>query len=228
MSSYTRTELLTEMESAADAEGSSRWSTATKSRILDTVFAAGWEAILSEDPEYQTQVLTLTTDSLGRIPLTDLTTGSGDTLKRFHRVLDVRSAGRVFRPERRVGIPHTLATPSDVLAGSWFWFDGSYLVLGSSAATLQVALLVNYLPPLPSDLSSGGVAVTFPAPYELALAYAGAARMLMKGGTESDESRRLKMEAEELMDPLLSSIRRSSQPTQVQFSDTPRFWGGVA
>lgn len=225
--SFTRDELVSEIRSLADAENETRWTATTVLRQLDVVFDEEWARILAADPYYRVTVKTPTVDSQNRIAQDDLNTGSGDSLERFYRVIGVTANDYVYSPTDYVDNVLTASTNQNYETGTrTYWWQGRYLHLHPApGATVSVA--VNHRPQMPSQLVDGSSEIEFPSPYELLLAYCTAARMLAKGGAETNASADLLGMAEGIRDGLLADLsRKQIQPITWRYSDSRMNWAG--
>lgn len=224
---FTRDELVTEIRSLADAENDTRWTATTVLRHLDVAFDREWARILQADPYYRVQTLTPAVDANGIIAQSALSTGSGDSERRFYRVIGVTAGKRRYSPSSLDENVLTLEADANYEAGARiYWWQGTDLVLWPRPGD-TATVLVNHRPTLPSALSSGTATITFPSPYELILAYEAAASMLAKGGAETQASADLKAFAEGIRDDLLADLsRREIQPMMWRYPDSRADWGG--
>src|SRR5712691_9421341 len=88
---YTKGGLRTAVLQQADAVGSDRWDAAAGGevdQIISDCFDREWKNILNANRYYKyAQVLVNTDPVTGRIPIANLSTGTGDNQQRFYRVL---------------------------------------------------------------------------------------------------------------------------------------------
>lgn len=225
--SFTRDQLVTEARAIADAENDTRWSATTVLRHADVVFDREWGRVLASFPNLRLSHLTPSVDADGYVLKSDLNSGSADSLKRFYRIVGVRAGQRRYRP---VDTSDYLLTPElgEGQSGYVYWWEGDMLRLSpppASGETLTVT--VTHRPQLPFALSAGSVAVTFPEPWEMLLAYGIAAQMLAKGGTETNAASDLIALADGMRDDMLADIsRREQDPVMWRYSDRAADWNG--
>ncbi len=222
----TRGQLRTDVLNLADAYGSPRWDVTAGGEVdrrLGMVHAREWKAILQAAPYYQISQLTPTTDPNGVIPLSALSTGSGDTLQQMYRILGVWFNNfRYEYVEARNWLQTAIVPIQDFV-----WFrSGSAITVPGAPSTQATAIFVNWWPQRFDQLSSDSVPVGLPPDYDDIFALAGAARLLMKGAAETEASAALKAEAAEARADLLADLARiSTDPQTIGFVDNPLDWG---
>lgn len=225
--SFTRDQLVTEARALADAESDTRWTSTTVLRHLDTVFDSEWGRVLAAFPSFRVSHLTPAVDTDGYLQKADLTGGTGDSLRRFYRIVGVRDGSRtyalsdlgdnVLTAELGGGLEHY---------GPVYWWEGDAIRL-SPVPTGTVTVTVTHRPQLPTALASGSSTVTFPEPWEMLLAYGTAALMLTKGGGETGAAADLKATADLLRDDMLADLSRRDQvPATWRYSDSRADWAG--
>lgn len=223
--SFTRDELVTEIRAMADAENDTRWTAATVLRHLDVVFDREWSRILAVDPYYNITSAVVTPGAGGVVAGASITDGTGDSLKRRFKVIGITDGNARYVPS---DFGENLMTPDIGPYGASlyrYWWKGADLVLYPSPTSATVTF--SYRPQLPRALTSGSVAVTFPEPYEMLLAYGVAAEMLAKGGSETGASAEIKALADGVRDDLLADLsRRQTTPATWAYSDGVAEWGG--
>lgn len=225
--SATRDELVAETRAIADAENDTRWSATTVLRHLDTVFDAEWGRILAAFPNTRVSHLTPAVDSDGYIQKSALSSGSGDSAKRFYRVVGVRDGSRRYTLAD-LGDNLLTADLGDSLEffGPVYWWEGDALRL-NPVPSGTVTVTVTHRPQLPRALADGASTVTFPEPWEAILAYGAGALMLTKGGSETSAAADLMATADKLRDDMLADLsRRDQQPVLWRYSDSRADWSG--
>ena len=230
--SYTKAQIRTAVMQEADAvvgsSFSSRWDTTVGGevdRIISMVFEREWRRILAANRYYRTQKVTTTTDaSTGRIPISALTTGAGDTAKRFHRVINVEKGLIPYRQVELADMP--LAESLGASPYSWYQ-EGTDLMFLPKEFSASFNIIVNWLPVRPDALSLETSVLDFPTEWEELLRYEAAAWVLSKGGAESPAVSDLKTLAEDIRVDMLQEVARvSTNPDQMRFPDHPFTWGG--
>lgn len=218
----TRDEVILAAQEMMDGEDAPRWSATLLLQLLDQAFDAEWELLLASAPYYRFQSVSVTTDSNGVFPLSDLDTGSGDSAKRFFRVLSVNDGNATYREVRFEDVPLANYTNYLPVYPKIYYLAGTdYQTFPKAATSLNV--VTNWRPPQPSDLSNGSVELDFPDP--MVLAYSLAYRALYKGATESSEAGILKALCEDTRAQMLDAIRRrTTTPTTMIYSDRASDW----
>lgn len=217
----------------ADAFGSRRWDAEAGGEVdrkSSGVYDKIWRRILNANQHYRVSQRTPTADATGRYLVSDLDStpdpdvpGSIDTLERFYRVLAVKIDGLMYtedRLSRWVG-------REDVLSPLVWYREGTRLtVIPLQAAKVADGIWVNWIPQRPSALAGDASTVEFPDGYEEVLVTMCAARLLMKGGAETEGARELRMEVQEDYDEMLQDIARvSTKPMSMIHSDDESLWG---
>ena len=225
---YTKAQYRAAALAEADATGSSRWDTTASTgevdRKLGLVFDREWKNILNVNPYYRAQKLTPTTSSTGRIAISDLTSGSGNTIRRFYRILGIMRNNTVYDPAE---LRENLLAESLNAQSFTFQREGTDIFLLPKEVSVQFEVWVNWIPQRTDKLSADGDTIDFPEEYEELLRYAGAAALLLKGGTETAEAQWLKQEAKEIREEMLQDIGRLSiHPNFVKHPDLAIEWGG--
>jgi hypothetical protein len=226
--SWTQQGLIEETRAQADAEGSARWSDTSIKRLLDTVYHREWSRILAAFPTYRWAEYTVVTDSNGRIPKSALSTDTA----RLHKILQMKQGDILIRPlgihdQPFVGGSETVGT-SDLhsLALHQYYFIGDEIQILPVQQAVSTTVAVSHIPKAISALASGDP-ITFPADYEIILAFEGAALMLSKGGAETEATRDLIQLARTMREDMLADISRPRfGPTEIGFNDMASDWGG--
>lgn len=224
MSDYTRAQIIAAAEDEAEAVGSSRWSTTLKQQRLDWVFTQEWRKILAANPTYRWALRTATANAFAQVPYIGLDNGLGDTLERFSKVLALANGETMYSESRFTD--HPLLVTSGGSAFTW-WNEGDHIALPAADANAQqLKIWINHTPQKPSLLAGDSSIVVFPRDYSGVLVYELAAKLLAKGGTETDLALELKGIAEEIRREMLDEItRRSVKPLFVDPVDSPSEWG---
>lgn len=224
----TRDDLVTHTMDYMDATGSERWDTPIVLATLDNVYDTEWSNLLAASPYYRAATRSVTTDSTGAFALSALASGSGDSAQRFYRIITVADSNSVYDEVRFQDIP--LALTSNYQPYQW---DRLYYLLGENvqilpAGAVALSVTVNYKPPLLSSLSAGTVEPDFPAGSEMLLAWQAGAKLLLKGGAETQAASDLLALAKEARDRMLLDIyRRTINPMRVMPVDDARDWAGA-
>lgn len=229
MAQVTRDALVTLIREAADAVSSTKWSATEVLALLDSVFDGEWSNILSVNPYYRVANRTVTTDSSGQFAEADLSAGTGNSAQNFYRLLTLTSGNYIYDQTRFQDVP--LATTAGypvpyMYDRLYYWFGNSIQVLPVAAGTVLTAT-VNYKPPVPSELAAGTDVVDFPQNSHMILAWMTAARMLSKGGNESQAAADLMALANGERETLLLDLqRRSINPMRMMPMDSASDWAG--
>lgn len=225
----TRDAIVADVLQQMDATGSARWDTAGATSevvtILSQVFDKEWKRLLNAQPFYRTQRQLLTSDaSTGRIAISALSPGTGNTQKRFYRVLGV---ARNQMPYEEGQMRDWLLAEDLGLQVRIWYREGDNLMFLPKETSAAFDIWSNYLPQRPDGLSAGGDTVDFPNGYEKLLRFEAAAWLLTKGGAEADTALRLQAYAEQIRQDMLQDLARTStKPQRMAYSDMPWDWGG--
>lgn len=228
MATMTRGQLVTAIREYMDAAQSQRWSDATIISVANSVHDGEWSNILNAAPYYTFAQRSVTTDSQGRVLLTDLNGGSGDSQTNWYRILSVSDGTASYAPTEFAAVPTATLTQGNTLAwGRQYYVAGAYLQLLPVSASLAATVFVNTKPTALRDLSSDNISVPFPEHSEYILVWQAAATLLLKGGTEAAAAAQLRALAQQERDTLLADIRRrTTQPTRLAYSDDRSDWAG--
>lgn len=216
----------------ADAFGSGRWDRTPGGEVdrrISSVYDKIWRRILNANKQYRVSKRTPVSDANGRYLLSDLNGSSGDTLERFYRVLIVFIGSREY--EGPVDLARWAAADlgGTSNAGPYVWYqEGQSLnALPMQVGTAADAIWVNWLPQRPAALTADTVAVDFPDGYDDVLITLSAARLLMKGGAETQASRELHAEVEEDYQEMLQDLARiATKPLSMTYTDGREDWAG--
>jgi hypothetical protein len=230
--SITRTGLRTRALQLADAVGSTRWDTTDATGEIDVhmgvIHLREWKRILNANPYYRVAQRTPAIDSSGRIAISALTSGTGNSVETFYRVL-MLSANNVAYKEiltKEGFLAGVQTAPDSQMAGVWFR-QGDYIYVPGAANTTATGVWVNHVPCAANALALAADTVVFPEGYEDLLGYELAAIILSKGAAEADAAGTMKAFAEDMRRDMLQDIARFSiSPTVFQFSDTAAEWAG--
>lgn len=222
----TRDELVLLTRQQADAVGSDRWDDPEILRMLNWVYDSEWGRILQAAPYYRFQTIPLTTDVNGRFTLASLNTGTGDAARLCFRVITLHDGNVQYQEVRYQDVPlGTIGSFSPVYRKMFYLAGEEYQVLPVVSTTLTA--VVNYQPQSILGLASGSSIVVFPENNEYIVACETAARMLLKGGAESQAAADLmKLAANERLEMLDIIRRKSINPTRMAYPDNPADWAG--
>lgn len=225
---WTRAQWVTELREVADATNDPRWGTTTTLWVLSSVYDKEWRALLDQKSTLRMQTLSLTRDVQGRVPWADLSTGTGDTVKRVHRILAVYDGTTWYEYEDyRLSPLAGDTTNGGGVPAPIYRREGDYL----QVAPVQdgaLTVVVNHIPPIPSLLSADAIALEWPEGFEQVILFEAASRMLRKGGAETDASNELAALAAQFRTDLVSALgRESTDPKRMLLGDDPASWGGV-
>lgn len=230
---WTRTTYLSQLREEIDAVGSNRWSDASLKRYLGLAHQRLWKQILDANMAYRFAERTVTPDANGKVALSSLNGGTGDTLERFYRIVsDENGYGGVRRGVISYQEAKLTRFPSyrddTSLTGAYsgvYWIEGDYLqVLPRTGG--DVTVRVSHTPARIDELSADSSEAAFPDGYELAVCYEAASLALAKGGAETEAGTALKIIGKDIMDDLISTIaRRSTAPLRISASDNASDWG---
>lgn len=109
----TKAQLIALTRETMDAVASDRWSDATITTVLSSVYGDEWSNILNAQPYYTFAKRTVTTDGDGMVSFSALSSGSGDSQQNFYRVLSVSDGNVLYTQTRFQDVP--LATTTNYL-----------------------------------------------------------------------------------------------------------------
>lgn len=223
----TVNDLIARTRERAEATSSNRWSPTEVLTTLVSVFEDEWSQLLAVAPMYRVQsILGLVTSATGVLNLSVLTTGAGNTLKRHYRIVAINDGTNMFRETDFFEVPLALISNyQPVYPRLYYLFGETLQVLPPAQTVLNVT--VNYKPPALTDLDAATDQVDFPFGSELLLANVAAARLLNKGGSESNEAQNLMREADmERVGMAMDIRRRTTNPTIMRPPDSIGDWAG--
>lgn len=216
----TLDQLILMAKEQAEAGTSANWTQAEILTALDVTFIREWNTILASAPYERINLISVTSDDVGVVPFPSLSTGTGDTAKVFHNIIQVSDGVNVFRETRVDLVPPTVTGQ----AYAYYLTGDSLYVLPRMAQALQV--LVNCRPVSPRNLVNGSSTVDFPDDGIILLAMGAAALMLARGGTEASASASILNLAMQVREDMLASMRRrSGNPRFMRYPDTAAQWG---
>lgn len=224
----TKAQLIALTRETMDAVASDRWSDATITTVLNSVYGDEWSNILNAQSYYTFAKRTVTTDSNGIIDFTDLNSGSGDNQQNFYRVLSVSDGNVLYTQTRFQDVP--LATTTNYLPTypRLYYTAGQALQILPVAASTTLYIFVNYKPTPFNQLATDSSTIDFPDGGELILANEAGAILLNKGGAESTAARVLREEARLQRASLLDDLRRYTiNPTMMAYPDQKYDWSGA-
>jgi len=223
----TKAQLIALTRETMDAVASDRWSDATITTVLSSVYGDEWSNILNAQPYYTFAKRTVTTDGDGMVSFSALSSGSGDSQQNFYRVLSVSDGNVLYTQTRFQDVP--LATTTNYLPTypRLFYTAGQALQILPVAASTTLYVYVNYKPTAFNQLAADNSVIDFPDGGELILANEAGASLLNKGGAESGAARVLREEAQLSRTLLLDDLRRYTiQPTMMAYPDQKYDWSG--
>jgi hypothetical protein len=224
----TKAQLIALTRETMDAVASERWSDATITTVLSSVYGDEWSNILNAQPYYTFAKRTVTTDGDGMVSFSALSSGSGDSQQNFYRVLSVSDGNVLYTQTRFQDVP--LATTTNYLPTypRLFYTAGQALQILPVAASTTLYVYVNYKPTAFNQLATSSSVIDFPDGGELILANEAGAMLLNKGGAESGAARVLREEAKLQRAAMLDDLRRYTiQPTLMAYPDQKYEWGGA-
>lgn len=236
--SSTRAQLTLLARELADAVDSPRWSDPSIQSLLGLAQWTEIGKLLNAFNQYYVnggdQGLIVTQDSLGQFNWSDLTSGTGDSVKTVYRVITLGqpsgggangTSGPLFYQNVDY-IRYPNPQPSTSLPYVWYRIGLKVQVLPAVAGQTLNAV-VNYRPCQVQNLSTDSVAVPFPDGYETMLAYLAGAMMLDKGGAEAGAANALLANAEGIRNDMMMDLgRTSTAPIIARASDDPEAWMG--
>lgn len=226
----TREDLTSLTREVADMVDSPRWSDANIQKLLGLAQWQELAGLLNANRMYYVNTVTPTQDSDGQFDVTDLTSGSGNSVKNFYRVITMAqpnnsaaTAQLYYREATFEEFPNP--QPSTSLPYVWYRF-GDVIQILPAVGGQQMSVVVNYRPCRIDLLADDADNVPFPDGYEAMLAYVAGAMMLDKGGQESGAANALLANAESVRQSMLLDLGRSStMPTIARAFDNRQDWG---
>ena len=158
----TKAQLIALTRETMDAVASDRWSDATITRTLSSVYGDEWSNILNAQSYYTFAKRTVTTDSNGMVSFASLNNGSGDSQQNFYRVLSVSDGNVLYTQTRFQDVP--LATTTNYLPTypRLYYTAGQSLQILPVAASTTLYIFVNYKPTSFMDLATDSSVIDFP------------------------------------------------------------------
>lgn len=233
---YTRTQIRTQVLHHADAYGSSRWDATTAGaqgevdQTIGRAFDRWWARILNAAPRYRWARRTPTTSSAGLIALSDLASGSGDSLERLYRVHGVVIANQRYEFAGHDVARYEQAHAIESSTGPRVWWRAgtSLYTLPAVTSTTVTGVWVSHRPQVIHRLTADSVDITFPEEYEDVGSWEAAADLLMKGAEETAASMECRAMAETLGSAMLADIARDhTGPMRIAYGDDPADWAGA-
>lgn len=216
----------------ADAFGARRWDATAGGEVdrrISSIFDKVWRRILNANRFYRVAKRTPTSDATGRYLVSDLSQPSDvakpfDSLQRLYRVLQVIVDGIIY--DEGSLIRYAVDEASN-MGCHWYQEGTSITALPLQPAKTADAIWVNWIPQRPAALTADTEIVDFPDGHEEVLITLSAARLLMKGGAETQASIELKADVTEDYEELLQDVARfSTNPLTMQPTDRASEWGG--
>lgn len=223
----TRLQLRTDVANIADAYEAPRWDFTPGGEVdrrLAAVHMREWKRVLNANALYNCAPIAITTDPNGNIPLTSLSTGTGDAQQNLYRVLAV-GFNNFYYAEKKRGEYFLIEAQQGVVYYIWYR-NGAQITCPGTLSTAGT-VFVNWTPTRWDQLASDSSIVGLPTDYEEIFAHEGAARLLMKGGAETQASLELKGLAEEMRQDILQDLSRIGiAPWSIEASDSHFDWAG--
>lgn len=205
-----------------------RWDKSTILAVGDNVMSEEWSGILDQNQAYRVNTVSVTTASDGTVAVASLTTGSGDTQKVFYRILSGFTDGTVLYREtdfRNVplGSSTNYQTPYEYL----YYLMGANWQLLPVASGTALSVVVSYTPPSMGNLATDASTIDFPAGAEYILVWRTAAKLLLKGGTQTGPAAALDALADDARKNMYGQIGRlTTRPNSLMFQDLAQNWNG--
>lgn len=224
----TRLEFQNNVLSFMDAESSNRWSPAIIQSVGGIASQNEWSDIVNQNQYYRFGTRSVTTDSQGRVPISQLSSGSGDTAEYFYRLLSGFTDGNTLWTETDYRyVPLATQTNYQNPYQYSYYLAGDYFQLLPVAVGTTLTAAVNHTPPTIAQLAGDDSVVPFPSGYEWILVWVTAATLLMKGAAESQAASDLFSLAADARRNMLGDIaRRTTRPTIALYQDSPSAWAG--
>lgn len=224
-----RTRTLQFAEAISGGVTSQRWDVTANGevdQIIGRVEDREWRLLLTANPYLKFATVTSTSDATtGRYTKASLTTGAGDTQQRFYRVLWFSVGNVVFE---QVDAKDWALAEQQGSSGYIWWEEGDNLFALPKATSTVATIAVNWIPARQDQLAGESSTINFPDGFEDVVALESAARMLSKGGAESDAAQELRGDAEVLRREMTEAlVRPSLRGRRVGASDTSDMWAGT-
>ena len=223
----TKAELIALTRETMDAVASDRWSDATITTVLNSVYGDEWSNILNAQPYYTFAKRTVTTNTDGQIPFTSLNNGGGDAQENFYRVLSISDGNVLYTQTRFQDVP--LATTTNYLPTypRLYYTAGQRLQILPVQSGLTLYVYVNYKPTPFSQLLDDTSVIDFPDGGEVIIANEAGSMLLNKGGAESTAAEVLRRQAAMNRQAMLDDLRRYTiNPTMMAYPDQKYDWSG--
>ncbi len=209
-----------------DGTYSSRWDFAANGEVDQAIGRAQdqeWRTLLDANPYLTFVEITIATNASGEFAKSALSTGSGDTRKRYNRVIGLLVNNQVMEQVRFS--TYFLAARSGA-AINCYYERGDFFRILPPLADQNGTFGLNYLPTRQDALAADGSTVNFPDGFEDVVAMEAAASLLLKGGAEPDAAAALVQRARERRNDMLLALGRAGvRPMPPNYSDSPGVWG---
>jgi hypothetical protein len=225
--SITRTQAMANVREMMDAASSSRWTDAFVKTAIGIVHGNEWRGILAANPTHRFAQRSVTTSAAGVFAYSSLTSGSGNTVQTFYRILAITDGNDVvYRETRFQEVPTASSSQvGQVIDGLWYDAGTNVQILPPSALTLTVS--VNYTPCRADSLNADSDTIDFPEGHESILWLEAAAYLLSKNGAENEAAQTLRAMAEAERQMMYQEItRRGAGPIFLGFNDSASEWAG--
>jgi hypothetical protein len=228
-----RTRILRRMDAGSAGGNSGRWDTTAGAggevdQVMGFVYDKEYRRILNANAYYKSQIVQPVADTAGKFTITDLTTGTGDALKRLYRINSVILNSAVYQ---EVDPRDYIIAPVFNVGWKIWYRRGDFIyvipVEPSKVTSGTDGFVVSYIPQRIDNLAADGSAVDFPDGYEEIICLEAAAFLLAKGGAETQTTAEFRAMAESLRQDMLSDIARlSNRALSMKFPDFSFDWGG--
>lgn len=227
-------DLIDQTREIMNATSSTQWSDTTLRSWCSMAMWQLWANILNANRYWKMQQVSVAQDSSGRIALSSLNTGSGDSKKYLYRILTVAnpqvasgaSSAAVqffYRQSRYEDFPNP--QPNTSLPYIWYQI-GAEIQIMPIAAGQTMTITTNYRPPNCNQLAGTSSTVDFPDGYEALIPWRACQLALLKGGSETRAALDLQRKADEMENQMLMDLGRLGKwPTVAESFDLPADWG---
>jgi hypothetical protein len=214
-----------------NAVGSAQWSDAILKRWVGIAHWKEWADLLNVNNGYNMQQVNVSQDSNGRIPLSDLNDGGGNSEQFWYRVLSVAqpgtSGGQVqyfYRQAKYRQFPNP--QPNTSLPYVWYRFGDQMQVL-PVASGQSMTITTNWRPTRADNLLTLVDEISFPNGYEDLIPWRAAVLALTKGGSEVQAAADINAIYTTMHDEMLLDLGRESVwPIVAEAFDLPEDWAG--
>lgn len=223
----TRTNYQDLVKDHLDATGSSRWSSSTINYALGNAGDGAWSLILGAAPTYRLGTRSVTTDSSGRILLTDLNSGAGDSKEWWYRILAVTDGSdQVWRLTDFQSVPTGTTANYAATYSRFMYLAGNYVQLLPVEGSASRTVTVNHKPTRIDSLAGDSSTYDFPDGHELVVVFRACQLLFPKGGAEMEAASYFGAMAQEAEFRMLAELGRSFAEPTVMGGDPAHWYGG--